>query len=342
MSTPSAGDRRPLGLAAVFAAISLVAVSCGIAHAPADAPRCAVVKSRLVAPGLGGRISLNSGGGGHCYGVFVMNADGSGVREVTKPPLVPYFYAPWSPDGRLFAFAGDCGPPNQWNICVVNADGTGLRAVAPGPKVDTPAWSPDSTRLAFVRQDKDVGKWGLYTVGLDGSDERRVTDATGIAASPSWSPDGAWIAFTIEDGANKQVFKVPSGGGKPVSLAPGGQINGDPAWSHDGRRILFSSNRSGKPPSAYVQRVAKLPGGSLDPPPGAEDIFVMDADGTNVLRLTNDASGDFWPTWSPDDEHIAFVTDRDDIQALYVMKADGSDQMRLWYNGDSGHASWIA
>lgn len=99
----------------------------------------------MVAPGLAGHISLLSGGGHHCYGVFAMNADGNGVREVTKPPLMPDFYTPWSPDGRMFAFAGDCGPPNHWDICVIDADGTGLRSVAAGPKVSTPAWSPDGS-----------------------------------------------------------------------------------------------------------------------------------------------------------------------------------------------------
>src|SRR5205085_2759359 len=158
---------------------------------------------------LAGRISVISGGGGHCYGVFVMNADGSGVYEVTKPPLIPDSYTSWSPDGGMFAFAGDCGPPTHWDMCVVSADGTGLRSVATGPKGDTPAWSPDGTRLAFARRRDEAGKADLYTVGVDGNDEQRVTDEPGEAASPSWSPDGAWIAFTINRAGDKQLFKVP-------------------------------------------------------------------------------------------------------------------------------------
>ncbi len=88
--------------------------------------------------------------------------------------------------------------------------------------------------------------------------------------------------------------------------------------------------------------MAKLPGGDLAPSHGAREIFVMDADGTNVVRLTDDPSGDFSPTWSPDERHIAFTTDRDGIQAVYVMNADGSGQIRLWYDGDSSGPSWIA
>jgi len=91
-----------------------------------------------------------------------------------------------------------------------------------------------------------------------------------------------------------------------------------PIWSPDGSKIVFCSNRDGK-----------------------NEIYVMDADGSNVKRLTNNLANDAIPRWSPDGNKIVFDSDRDGNQEIYVMDADGGNQIRLTKNGaiDSG-ASW--
>ena len=80
----------------------------------------------------------------------------------------------------------------------------------------------------------------------------------------------------------------------------------DPTWSPDGKRIAFSSNRDGN-----------------------LEIYVMNADGSQQTRLTNNSSFDDYPAWSPDGKRIAFTSYRDRKYEIYVMNADGSGMRQL-------------
>ena len=86
----------------------------------------------------------------------------------------------------------------------------------------------------------------------------------------------------------------------------------------DGARIVFSSGRDGN-----------------------YEIYVMNADGSNQTRLTNDQNYDYSPSWSPYGARIAFRSERDGNFEIYVMNADGSGQIRLTEDpGDDWHPSW--
>jgi TolB protein len=103
-------------------------------------------------------------------GLFVVNADGSGLRLVT-PPGVGALSAQWSPNGALIAFSSCCGISHAW---VVHPDGTGLRRVTPSGFL-TPVWSPDSTKLLVNRRDRN-NQISLWTVNTDGSELSELTD----------------------------------------------------------------------------------------------------------------------------------------------------------------------
>ena len=108
-------------------------------------------------------------------GLFVVNADGSGLRRII-PPGVGALSAQWSPNGALIAFSSCCGISHAW---VVHPNGTGLRRVTPS-RFLTPVWSPDSTKLLLNSRDRN-NQTSLWTVNTDGSGLSKLTDTTSFA-----------------------------------------------------------------------------------------------------------------------------------------------------------------
>jgi dipeptidyl aminopeptidase/acylaminoacyl peptidase len=123
--------------------------------------------------------------------IWVMNADGSGLRQLTNE----FSTGPaWSPDGSRIAYLGSGA-----GISVVNTDGSDTRRVTITPSGysdDRPSWSPDSSQLVFPRRVTFGNDSQLYVIDADGSDERQLTTTEGASRFPSWSPDGAQIVFT--------------------------------------------------------------------------------------------------------------------------------------------------
>jgi len=103
----------------------------------------------------------------------------------------------------------------------------------------------------------------------------------------------------------------------------------DPSWSPDGTKIAFS-----RAPRTDIPGAGRY---------GKSDIYVMNTDGSALVRLTNNPSvkGNSHPAWSPDSTKIAFSSSRDVDSGIYVMNADGSDQTKLMDTQSSDHApSW--
>lgn len=296
------------------------------------------ITSEVVAPGLAGRVAFETTGLPypgyyHCSSIFVMNADGSGLRRVTTEREAYHLDVKRSPAGGLYVYWGDCSDAQTIALCLVNEDGTGRRPLIAGPgqvdsvKDDSPAWSPDGSRIVFRRRPSS-GPGDLYIVGVDGTGERRLTSDPGDEGQPAWSPDGQTIAYVASDGT-RQLRLIKASGGPSTVLVPGGGANDGPAFSSDGRRLAFSSDRSNKPESAHVIEARTHPGSENLPALPAQDIYVVGVDGRGLTRVTSDASSNFSPVWSPDDRHIAFLSDREGRHGPYVMAADGTDVVRL-------------
>ncbi|MBU0495985.1 MAG: DPP IV N-terminal domain-containing protein [Chloroflexi bacterium] len=98
-------------------------------------------------------------------------------------------------------------------------------------------------------------------------------------------------------------------------LTPDLGLHGGPSWSPDGTRLVFDS--------------APVPWGS-----SPSEIYTMDTQGRNRVRLTDNSYEDYTPAWSPKGDRIAFVSDRDGTYAIHTMNPDGSDVVRLVEGGD--------
>lgn len=162
-------------------------------------------------------------------------------------------------------------------------------------------------------------------MNADGSDVTQLTDHPANDLAPVWSPDGRKIAFSSVRDGSANIYVMNADGSDMKRLTRHSSGSWWPAWSPDGQQIAFASRRGG---NAFTNQ-------GRNP----YDIYVMNADGSGVTRITNSPGvDDSFPAWSPG-TRIAFVpvtrylqSDRYDY-TIHVMDADGSNLTRLGEEG---------
>ncbi|MDP2949214.1 MAG: hypothetical protein Q8P22_06725 [Chloroflexota bacterium] len=194
----------------------------------------------------------------------------------------------WSPDGTQIAFGAYVGEPDESGqqeseIFVMDSDGSNLRQLAsrPGPDL-SPAWSPDGKRIAWWGAEPGGKGNLLFLVDI----ETGEMTSLGKGADPVWSPDSRHSAFVQEQEPPPGLVRTrPDVDILTIDVETGEQINLTsnpahdlwPTWSPDGRQIAFVSDR--------------------DSPLG--EIYLMNADGSDVRRLTENQMAELMLAWSP-------------------------------------------
>jgi TolB protein len=248
---------------------------------------------------------MQRGPGGRIY---VVNADGSGLRRVSRRKYEADASPAWSPNGKKLVFDGS---GDGWtSIFVVHVDGSGERRLAGGPSSGGApgiyggnAWSPDGRKIAFTDR---YGR--VAVINPDGSRRRRLTRRASVVWSgASWSPDGRELAFA----GNRAIWVVRANGTglrRLVSAAAAGLDVGStgglglPVWAPDGRKLAFDTRKG--------------------------LVYVINRDGSGMRSVGHMAK---WPAWSPDGRELVFTShaDADGNGDIHVVKADGSGERRL-------------
>jgi TolB protein len=165
------------------------------------------------------------------------------------------------------------------------------------------------TQIAYVSA--RAGNKEIWVMDYDGANQHQVTHLKSISLTPRWSPDATRIAFTcyvpFRRVTSAQICIYSTVSGRLISFPRYRGTNSSPAWSPDGSQIAFMSSQNGDP-----------------------EIYVADADGARLHRITFAAGVSTSPAWNPKTGmQIVFVSDRGGAPALYLANSDGSNVQKI-------------
>jgi len=188
----------------------------------------------------GSRIAFTSNRTGDAE-IFVMDADGTDVKQVTSNPVFQEFDPAFSADGSRIAFASDRDGNRE--LYVIRVDGSGqTRLTTTATNEEDPAFSADGSRLAFT-SDRD-GNREIYVAGADGANPVRLTVDPAADYQPNFAPDGSRIAFTSERvGGIGRIHMMGADGSAPTLLTSSDTSSDhDPSFSPDGSKVAFAGD----------------------------------------------------------------------------------------------------
>jgi len=241
-------------------------------------------------------------------GIFVMQSDGSGLKQLTDDPLAVLTDGAWSPDGQRLTF----------NAMRKGGMRLGARGLAWNDNRDEEILSKYPLPFHFP----------LYIMDASGEGQKRLIDVP-VAPGARWSPDGKRILFAsaFEDPDRNDprvrkgtksvasalyVLDVASGQYKRITDVARSDLNAFATWSPDGSKVLFTCGR---------------------PPQQPREICTIDSDGGDEKQLTTRGGTAVGAQWSPDQQHIVFVAAprgrSDEESGVYIMGADGTNQRRI-------------
>lgn len=247
--------------------------------------------------------------------IFVMRADGTGARRLTRSPgrdAHPIF----SRDGRSIVFQSPRGQAEgEVDLYTMQADGGAPRRLTSTPGFDgVPALSPDGRTLAYQHGTKrgEGWHWEVHLMEADGRRDRALTKNSWSSQVPVWSPDGRRLVLFanptghdrlfLMDPATRKVSPLPAEP-TPVTAGYDDQV---PSFSPDGRFVAFTSTRD-----------------------GGRDLYRVEVTTGSALRLTT--GFDVWSqaSWSPDGKTILFSAKSNGVEEIFSIGSGGGEPARL-------------
>ncbi|MDI3515022.1 MAG: TolB protein [Rhodocyclaceae bacterium] len=249
--------------------------------------------------------------------VFVMDAQGGEARRLTADDAIETTPS-WSPDGSAIAFYSRGAASDQVELRVVElASGKHISIVGNGLEKgpDVPAWSADGRRIAFPGIGAS-GKSEIWVAERDGSNLREVSANASkrTKGQPSLSPDGSQVAYVADMRGAIAIFVTDLATGESRNLTAGVEASHEnPRWSPDGKQLLFSSSRDDEGRTRM-------------------DIFVMNADGSEVRNLTRHPHEDFNAQWSGDGRRVVFNSLRTGTSQIFALDLMSGATLRMSEN----------
>jgi Tol biopolymer transport system component len=303
-------------------------------------------------------------------GVYIASVDGTALRRLTSGSGPA-----WSPDGREIAFVRD-GPDNPGVFVISQLGGAEWKVSNSGTNV---AWTPNAKALLVRDRESPAEPYAIFSIALDTLQKRRLTRPP--IPLGDWrfavSPNGETLAF-IRFGIPGlgDIYLLPIAGGEPRRITSvDGELNGL-AWTPDGRDIIYDLDESGGSRLWRISAGESSPGRGIRVAEATSDalapVIVRSGAGGRVrlaylvrrqqvgirmIELTAQSavgaiSAAKWfqrssrfdqgARVSPDGERVAFFSNRDGTQELWVSGVDGSNLHRLTHlgRGNACFAAW--
>lgn len=281
----------------------------------------------------GQKIAFNMSGSSK---LFLMNADGSGLQELVSEGSHPS----WSPDGRYIAFTQFI--QNSMQIYRLNLETMEQINISNTEgQSDWASWHPSGQQIIYSANTR--GLPDILLMNADGSNQEILLDwqagpGHGSKLSPAWSPDGRKIAYVFDQSGNSEIMIVHA----DTTFAQDNITNGPAQDTHPAWQPI-QRNTTNTVPVEESSNDSKGKITFVSDRDGTYQVYTMNADGSDIEQVTNDAGHKYYPTWSPDGNTIAYtatggqsVRDTD----IYTINTEANNVTQIADNIQVSYLTW--
>ncbi|KAB8038830.1 hypothetical protein GCL60_08190 [Silvanigrella paludirubra] len=243
--------------------------------------------------------------------IYIADFDGGNIKQITNNNAVN-LSPTWTKDGNKISYTSfKSGRPEIYNYDLITKQET--KIVNNMPNSSGASWSPDGNTIAFSSSTKE-GSTHIFSMNKFGGNKKTLVDTSAIEVEPAYSPNGKLLAYTSTKFGKPMIFIKNLATEASTRITYAGWYNASANWTPDSKTIAFAS---------YDRDIDRW------------DLFKINADGSNIERLTLNQGDNEKPTWSSDGRFILFQSDRtakgtrNGPKRLFVMTKDGSYQRPL-------------